>query len=110
MSFNSEFNSVYKYSSPPVMPGIRRLNGVPEERHRVPGFPSQFYSFPASQRIVVRRPMLDNSPVTTVDPSVCRGIPMNEGFGFQNNNQMFWTIVIIALIIAFFMYNNQIKL
>lgn len=33
--FEREYGAVYKYSSPPIMPGIRRLYGVPEEHHRV---------------------------------------------------------------------------
>lgn len=31
--FEREYGAVYKYSSPPIMPGIRRLAGVPEEHH-----------------------------------------------------------------------------
>lgn len=33
--FRNEYEPVYGYTSPPVMPGIRHLSGVPEERHRV---------------------------------------------------------------------------
>ena len=33
--FRNEYESVYGYTAAPIMPGIRHLYGVPEERHKV---------------------------------------------------------------------------
>jgi len=33
--FEKEYYPIYKYSSPPIMPGIRKLYNAPEEHHRL---------------------------------------------------------------------------
>jgi len=37
MSNYNDFSSVNKYISPPIMPGVRQFEGIPEELHRVTG-------------------------------------------------------------------------
>lgn len=36
--FNREYGPVYQYAPPPIMPGIRKLCGVPEEHQVVNSF------------------------------------------------------------------------
>lgn len=44
--FNREYGPVYKYTSPPIMPGIRKLCGVPEERVRLSvNLDAPYYNF-----------------------------------------------------------------
>jgi len=97
--FEREYGAVYKYSSPPIMPGIRRLAGVPEERHIVTVdletvndnfMPSQYPEFNMSK--CGRR-----VPVTSAT-----GIGL-EGFGHVGM-RFFIRMLVFALVIALICY------
>jgi len=93
-----QYRPLYKYSSPPIMPGIRTLYGVPEEKHRVMGLNKLFYSYPTAKYI--RIPNYVTKPQKLV-----------ENFGLHissHNNIVKIVLIAIVLLLIFQLINKKI--
>lgn len=84
----SEYKNVFKYSSPPNMPGVRKLHGVPEKRHIVDFSCNDCNSYipPNDLPIIRKRQMIDQI----------------EGFGMQDNCVM--RLFILSIVIFVIIY------
>jgi hypothetical protein len=88
-----DFDSLYDYSSPPIMPGVRKLCGVPEEKHIVKGLNDVKYNFFPHEI-----PAYNN-------PKCIAPFYMNEGFGnSQSFLDLLLRLVIFIILVAFIWY------
>lgn len=103
----NEYANIYKYSSPPIMPGIRNLSEAPREHHKV-YIPPMRRNFETEKYL--HPPYCFKRRIPTMNPDVYYYNKI-EGFGgnCNNNINIFIMILIIVAIIGvlYYMYVNK---